>query len=255
LLYALAFVAIKKNGPFSAGCWLALGLFRVHLVLPFVLLMFLLKRWKFVAGFLLTTAGLAVVSAAVIGWRGLFQYPAYIWSLEHHRGTAILSPENTVAFRGVAEQFLAHSLGARGVLLVIVASSLAAILLVAWKWRTYGDGKPERLDLLFSLGVIAVLLVGYHTLLYDLTLLLLPSALVINHTFVHRPGKVGHLLLMGPIAIFFFTPLYAIFWSLEWKGSNLMALVLLAWGFALWREVPRREALSEPAQGQANVAC
>jgi hypothetical protein len=255
LLYALAFVAVKKNAPFSAGCWLALGLFRVHLVLPFVLLMFLLKRWKFVAGFLVISGSLAVVSAAVIGWRGLFKYPAYIWSLEHHRGTAILSPEYTVAFRGVAEQFLAHAFGARGVLLVIVASSLAAILLVAWQWGTYSHNNPERLDLLFSMALIAVLLVGYHTLLYDLTLLLLPSALVINHTLVHRPGKTGQLLLLGPIAIFFFTPLYAIFWSLEWKGSNLMALVLLMWGFALWREVTRTEAPSQPARGQANVAC
>ena len=253
-LYALALVAIKRNAPFSAGCWLALGLFRVHLVAPFALLMFLLKRWKFVAGFLLTGVGLAVVSAAVIGWHGLIRYPAYIWSLEHHRGAAILSPKYTVAFRGLAEQFLAHPLGPRGVLLVTVASSLAAILLVAWTWRSFSHNDWECLDLLFSLALIAVLLGGYHTLLYDLTLLLLPSALVINHTFVHRMRRSAHLGLVGPIAIFFFTPLYAIFWILEWKGSNLMALALMGWGLALWGYLSRGEALPLPARGQANVA-
>lgn len=256
LVYALVFSAMKRNAIFAAGGWLALGLFRVHLVAPFVLLMLLLKKWRFVSGFLLTTAGLAAISAAVIGWRGLIQYPAYIWSLEHHRGTTILSPEYTVAFRGLAEQFLARSLALapRGVLLLVVASSLATVLLVTWKWSTCSHDRAERLDLFFSIALIVLLLVGYHTLLYDLTLLLLPSALVLNYTFVHPPGKREYLSLVGPIAVFFFTPLYAIFWSLGWKGSNLMALVLVAWGFALWREVSRREVFSLPAQSQANVA-
>jgi glycosyl transferase family 87 len=255
LLYTLAFAAIKKNAAFAGGCWLALGLFRVHLVAPFALLMLLLKKWKFLSGFFLTTAALAALSAAVIGGSGLIRYPAYIWSLEHHRGTTILSPEYTVAFRGLAEQFLAHAFGPPGVLLAVVASSLAAILLVAWKWRTCSHNDPERLDLVFSITLIAVLLVGYHTLLYDLTLLLLPAAVVLNHALLHPTRRREQRGLLVPIAVFFFTPLYAVFWSLEWKGSNLMALVLLAWGFTLWREVSRWEALSQPAGGQAKLAC
>src|ERR1700682_1194160 len=67
LFYTLAFGALKKNAWFAAGCWLALGLFRFQLVVPFLIVMLLTKKWKLLAGSLLTATGLAMVSAAIIG--------------------------------------------------------------------------------------------------------------------------------------------------------------------------------------------
>src|ERR1700676_244824 len=52
-LYALAFVDLKKNRDTFAGGWLALGLFKPHLVLPFILLLLVQGRRKILPGFTL----------------------------------------------------------------------------------------------------------------------------------------------------------------------------------------------------------
>jgi hypothetical protein len=53
LCYGLAWVALVKKSDFAAGAWLALGLCKYHLVLPFVLRFVLerrARRAKVIAG-------------------------------------------------------------------------------------------------------------------------------------------------------------------------------------------------------------
>ena len=56
LVVALAFRAMKLRADFSAGCWMALGLFRFQLVIPLVLVLALWGRRRIALGFISVTA-------------------------------------------------------------------------------------------------------------------------------------------------------------------------------------------------------
>jgi len=239
LLYTLAFVALRKNALFSAGCWLALGLFRFQLVVPFLFVMLLTKKWKLLAGSLLTAAGLAMVSAAIIGWRGVIRYPRYIWALEHHLGRSILPPRDSTNLRGLIEQGFASWASPHLILAAVIAVSAAAIFLLVRKWRSARRDELPQLDLLFSLTLMVTLLVSYHGMFYDFTLLLLPVLVVLNRIPLGTPRtRRARINLLAPIAGLFCTPLYMVFWYRRWEQSSLMALVVIAWAAALSREIP-----------------
>lgn len=239
LFYTLAFVALKKNAWFSAGCWLALGLFRFQLVAPFLLVMLLKNKWRLLTGSLLTAAGLAMISAAIIGWQGLIRYPHYIWSLEHHVGRSILPPRDSTNLRGLVEQVFSNWASPTVILIVVIAASAGAILLLLRKWHCIHQDESEQLDLIFSLTLLVTLLVSYHGMLYDLTLLVLPVLVVLNRILLGPPStRSARIGLLAPIAVFSFSPLYLLFWCRHWEQSNLMALVVIAWAIALSREIP-----------------
>jgi len=239
LLYAAVFVALKKDALFRAGCWLGLGLFRIHLVVPFLFFMALLRKWRLVAGFMTSALGLASVSALVVGWRGMISYPAHIWSLEHHLGPLILAARANPNLRGLAEGILSHWSGTPTVPLVVVLLSAIIVFLVVACWRT-PISKPRIFDLRFSLMLVATVLLSYHTLFYDFTLLALAVILVWNYVLGTPSLRTGHRIeLLAPAALLSFTPLYMVFWVHHWEGSYAMALLLLGWAWALVREISR----------------
>jgi hypothetical protein len=238
LLYTLAFAALKKGAWFSAGCWLTLGLFRFQLLVPFLLVMLLTRKWRLLAGSFLTAAGLALVSAAIIGWHAVIRYPSYIWSLEHHLGRSILPPRDSPNLRGLIEQVCASWASPQIMLAAVIALSAAAIFLVVRKWRSAQRNEPQQLDLLFSLTLTVTLLVSYHGMFYDFTLLLLPVLVVLNRILLGTWRTAGlRIGIVVPIAILFCTPLYMVFWSRRWEQSNLMALVVIAFAVALSQEI------------------
>src|SRR5271154_1674634 len=81
-LYTLGFVDLARSNDARAGGWLGLGLFKPHLVVPFVLFMFLCRRRKVLYGFLRVAAALGLFSAAIVGWQGLISCPRYVLHLE-----------------------------------------------------------------------------------------------------------------------------------------------------------------------------
>ena len=60
-LFIATFIAFRQGRDFRAGLWLGLGLFKFQFVLPFVLILFLLRKWKFMQGFSLMAALLAIL--------------------------------------------------------------------------------------------------------------------------------------------------------------------------------------------------
>jgi hypothetical protein len=238
LIYGAVYVSLKKNLPFRAGLWLALGLFRVHLVIPFLLFMALQKKWRLLAGFMTAAAALAIVSGLVIGWHGLVGYPLYIWNLEHRLGPTILAARANPNLRGLAVALLLPWTNPSIVTITVISLSVLLIFLVASSWRK-PESHPGVFDLQFSLTLIATVLLSYHTLFYDFTILALSAILVWNYVLDNptlRPRE--KIRLLAPVALLSFTPLYMVFWVHHWEGSYWMALVLLAWVWALRQEIP-----------------
>ena len=242
LLFTLAFVSLKKNADLGAGCWLGLGLFRFHLVLPLLLILLLHKRRKVILGFLLVALALGVISIAVAGWKETLSYPGYVWHLEKtmgHRKTVvpILMPN----LRGLLDTLLIPSTSTvfRDIFSLLV--SMVLLFFTASRWKA---ASSAAFDLGFCLCVIVTVLVSYHAFAYDLSLLILPIALIANYVPESNPSRGwSRIALFAPLFLVFFTPLQ-MFLYLRNGHYNLMALVLLFWGWGVAREISRLPLIS-----------
>ena len=65
-LYCIAWRALERGRDIDAGSWLALGLYKYHLVLPSVLTFW--RRMKLIAGFVSVAMLLGLISVAITGW-------------------------------------------------------------------------------------------------------------------------------------------------------------------------------------------
>src|SRR5207244_13270755 len=69
VLLAAAFVALHRGRGFAAGTLVGLGLFKLQIVIPIAILFFAWRRWRFSAGFALSsTVGMGLWLWAV-GWQ------------------------------------------------------------------------------------------------------------------------------------------------------------------------------------------
>src|ERR1022692_2600558 len=131
-LYTLAFLCLKKNRDIFAGSWLALGLFKPHLILPFIFLLLVQGRRKVLYGFLPIAAVLALVSTAIVGREGMLLYPRYVLRLESTMARGAIMPSDMPNLRGML-YLLLHSDSYVGV--AALALSVGMLLLAAWRCR------------------------------------------------------------------------------------------------------------------------
>ena len=103
LAFVLAFRALRRTRNFKAGVYLALGLIKFHLALPVALAFLLMKRTRMFLGFVSAAALLCFISAAVVGWRGVWEYPKYVLRLNQTLGAVLVKPEIMPNLRGVIE--------------------------------------------------------------------------------------------------------------------------------------------------------
>lgn len=243
LLFTLTFVALKKGADFAAGCWLALGLFRFHMVLPLIFILLLQRRRKAVLGFVLMAAALTAVSVAVVGWKTTLAYPSYVWHLEQTMGRGAIVPADMPNLRGLFDTILAGHVPPAAIHAVVVFLSIALVLLASAKWNPASSGGV--LDLVFSLTVVVLVLVSYHALIYDLSLLLLPILFLANRSpaLSSAPGWTRAALFI-PIVVLFFSPLQMDLWFHS-GPKILLPPLLMFWLWGMWREISRGAQLPQ----------
>jgi hypothetical protein len=225
-LYALAFVCLKTNHDARAGCWLALGLFKFHLVVPLVFLLLAQGRKKVLYGFGALAGVLAIVSFAMVGQVAALSYPNYVLQLESTMAGGAISPAGMPNLRGMLDGILASS-SYFGVVILIL--SIGIVFFAAWRCR--GNPGFELLDLKFALAAFVTVLVSYHAMAYDLSMLMLPVVLLANELL--GDGKSGEWpawLIAWAGAVLFFSPLPLLllmhFGHLAWVGSAVMLCVV-----------------------------
>ncbi|MGH9549502.1 MAG: glycosyltransferase family 87 protein, partial [Terriglobales bacterium] len=165
-LYSLVFCALTRGRAFVAGVCLGLTLFKFQLVLPFVLVLLVRRQWRAVAGFVVTAFALLLVSATVVGWSGVMAYPGFVLRLSRSGAEAGIYPRDMPNLRGLVAGSL-HFEGLTGALLII-ALSIALLALVAHWWRVQPG---HQFSLGFSLCLTVTIIVSYHLLVHDLSLL------------------------------------------------------------------------------------
>ena len=233
VFFVLAFSALNRNADFAAGCWLGVGVLKFQFVVPVALILIFWRGRKFAQGFALVTAAAVAVSIALVGWHEALWYPSYAWQIvtSVHKGglPARLMP-NLVGLLGgwpVLED-LGWPLRA-----LAAAGSLGLLgMLVAMKDRVRESG---RFNLGFACVVILSLIGSYNTNTYDLTLLILPLALLVDYCLL-QAGAEPRWKMFLPAVPLLISPLWFFLW-LGWFRTNLMAFFLLWWLFAIWREI------------------
>lgn len=230
-LYCLAWAALERSSELWAGSWLALGLYKYHLVVPFVLPMW--RRKKLIASFLSGIALLGLVSVSITGWPSLLGYPRYVWRSEHEPKYILNSPRGLIAnFRGLISAVVPAAHPEVAASLIVLLSVLALLLMLRAAGKTaWGDSGSRRA--LLALNLVGTVLLSYHIYVHDLSLLFLAIVVVLDILLSSPPiPKWTRTTLWLCIAILFFTPLYLVL-SLRYTQFWIMTIVLLVFFIAL----------------------
>ena len=250
LCFAAAYVCLKRRCDLAAGCFLGLGLFRFQLVLPFIFILALVKRGRTLYGFLGVACTLGLISAVIVGWHGLLGYPRYVWFIERTMGHGAIVPSDMPNLRGLLAALFTARISKTVLDVITLLFSLALAIFTAFRWKPAFSGK--RFDLAFSLSIVVVVLVSYHAFAYDLCLLLLPVALVVNYVR-GRPelNFSRRCLLVSPILVLFFSPLQMLLW-LRYGQLNVLAILLAFWAWGINRELSHVAEASKPLPSTAS---
>lgn len=240
-VFALTFDSLKKGCALRGGIFLGLGLFKFQYTLPFLVPFILWRRWKVVGGFTLSAAMLFLLSLPVAGLQGTLSYAPFLLHLTRKLSTSynvqnaagIMS--NTMPdIHGIVETLIPNLPFSGFQKPLIALLSGLAVVWLARRWPLGRSLSAKTFDLGFGLAIVTSIMVSYHLLLHDLTLLLLPFVLVLNRILKEEicTGR-RRVAAYGIITVFYLSPLYLLlmshgrmylfFWPI------LAFLVLLSW--------------------------
>lgn len=235
-LVLLGFRALENGEEFTAGLWLGLAVFKYQLIFPLFLVMALWKGRRFAAGFATTASGAAAISVAIVGWHGALEYPPYAWRVVSGPGFGGAPYRQLLSLQGLVAGWPCVDKVGWPVEMAVSVATLALLVVVV---RCPGATKSQTtFRLCASCAVIAVLLCGFSTSSYDLSLLVLPLAFVAEHSFSDSTEKTPAAALFVPAIPLLISPLWFFLW-MRLGRINLMAIFLLWWFFAIRNEIMR----------------
>lgn len=236
LFCVLAFNALKKRADFLGGCCLALAAFKFQFIVPIVLLLVFWKRRRAAVGFVAVAMLLALASVGLVGVQALLQYPGYVWQIVETPSLGGVPADLLPNLHGLTMGWRGPFSGMAGTALAAL-SSILLFLFAAWKGRS--AAQPGNFELQFSLAIVVSGLIAWQTNSHDLSLLVLPLALLTDYclrsTTKKPAARFAPLLPVLPLLI---SAVWLVLWFVTAK-VNLMAIPLLWWTWRIGRELPR----------------
>jgi hypothetical protein len=166
--YVLTYRLWQKGRLFLGGAVLALAALKFQLVIGFVLVLLLKRKWRELGGFATVSAALLALSLLITGIPSLIAYPGFVL---HSEGGVGSEPGNMANWRGLLSLFR-PLFGPDHIAWMILVLSILTVFYAAWAWRSLDRG--------FSAAVLATMLVSYHLNPQDLSLSLLPFFLAVK---------------------------------------------------------------------------
>ena len=209
LLYALAYIELKRGRDFRGGLILGLGLFKFQFVLPFALVFLLRRKLKFVKGFALSAAFLGTISWIAVGWSGMYGYANLLLTAASHPENLSFGRATDMAtIYAFLHAVLGQHVSQMSLTVMVGLVSAFLVLLATWQWnRQEREPKERSFDLTFAMTVIVSLATGLHMFAHDMSPLVLALLLVAAH--FPKPERAGLRLALGTLlALFWIPPLY-----------------------------------------------
>jgi alpha-1,2-mannosyltransferase len=214
LCFVLAIICLDRDKDVAAGALLGLSLFRPQFAVPVVLLL-AIRRWRILLGFAGVAVMLGGITVAIVGWRGPLDYVQFVIRLEGSQARAF-GPEILPNLRGLIAEIPGLSAVTTQVLIFV-----ASIIVFVTTARRIRNGQDSIL-FVASLAVVTTLLINFHSLVYDLSLLLPMSLFLLFRASEVGAGKAD----VATAILLFLTPLY-IFLLLMADSFYLFSFVLL----------------------------
>ncbi len=205
LLVTLGLFLLARSRVVLAGAALGCGLFKFHLVLPLALIL-AVRRPRLWLGFCPVAAVLVAIWAMMTGWHGIADYGRFVVNADNHgaAGTPIAEMPN---LRGLIAELAGKSGGSSGNFVTVAAIVCAAAVLGIVLWKVGRRATDTRF--VFAVASVTCILVGYHAVIHDLTLLL-PLVLML----FSAPGSATRSEMRLDVALF--TVVYAILFMSSW---------------------------------------
>lgn len=202
LLLVLGLTCWEGGSDALAGACLGLGLFRPHMVLPFVLLL-AARRARVLMGFVPVAAALGVVWVAITGWGGPMAYVRFVLWTERN-GAGGFGPQAVPNLRGIVYTALrSHASSVWPGLLTCFLSLI--VFAMAWHRIRTGNDSPSYS---FCLASVVTMLVSFHALAHDATILLPLSLFLLGAAMKAEPSDMrrdcfllSFLLFLAPLYI------------------------------------------------------
>jgi hypothetical protein len=170
-----------------------------------LVLLFAIRRWRVLLGFAPVALVLAGISVVLMGWHGPLNYAQFVLHLE---GTSArgFGSSHVPNLRGLVEQLPGISTSGPWKNGLIFASSGVVFLLALRRIRNGRD------SIIFcsSLAVVTTILVNFHALVYDLSLLFPMVFPLLFQTADPNEKKFDCLTIILAVLLFL-TPLYVFF--------------------------------------------
>lgn len=180
LLCSIALQQLQSGKDLNAGCLLALALFKFQIILPIAALIAIRRGWRFASGFLLSSAGVALLCLGVGGRTGFTTYLRLLSGAGSAIGNSATAQQRLSVFPWAMPNAagLLYACGARHLRSSIAFDAvigICALALFAW-CACLVRRRDEKAAL--SIAILCGLLVSYHLYLYDLAPALLVIALL-----------------------------------------------------------------------------
>ena len=208
LLFTLTLSLLERGNALAAGAILGLAAFKFQVVIPITLLVLFWRRWRFAAGVAITATLAALGSALLVG---LTQAKIYVRSLlvfgtpSHHLGLLWYPiPESLLPIlRGLIYGVADAHFPSAWITGITAALSLLVVFLVAGCRPRSKQNQDE-----FLLALLTSVLVSYYLLIHDLSVVLIPIAIILGQ-FIDSEATGDHTgrLLTRAAALMFVAPI------------------------------------------------
>ena len=204
LLLLLLFLIALGQSDFRSGLLVGLGAFKVHIVLPVLILYMLWRRWKFAAGFFISAGTAALVSISLVGIPGSLAYAHSVSATKTFRIGVMPN------LHGALEVVLGNP-GLAGVISLLISG------IVLWF--------ASRLRPSLETALIVLPLTSYYLMVHDLVILLIPLALSIRRSWAAVLQFTLPVCGLFPFAAWFVgLPSLAMLWETSRRGMSCSEL-------------------------------
>jgi len=226
-VFAASLSLLARRHEFSSGAILALGLFKPHLILPWVVILVWQRRWRALTGFGAIGLALSAVSWSVVGLQGLIDYVRLLNVVSTWEEVSGFNAVFTYSWNGFWRLFLPGDLRLATIATYVSDAVTLGILLYIWRKQPI-VGTP-RFWKATALSFAAAPLLVSHVLIYDMHFWFIAAIAVARFVPALAPRQKVPLFacVLAGYLLPFLTP------ELSFKVGNLHGGVLLVMAFCI----------------------